>query len=86
MMGIFASVGRVDLPAMSDNRLKVKANPTGIRGGWFHYPFDFDPVWLEQCMGFEKMAEDDPRKLNHCEKPHYCEDCDTRFKCFTERE
>lgn len=98
MMGVFASVGRVELPAMADERLKIKANPTGIRGGWFHYPFDFDPCWLEQCEGFEEFKENDPRVLNKrmaediygdaqtCEKSCFCDDCDARFKCFTERE
>jgi len=97
MMGIFASVGRVALPAMADKRLKIKANPTGIKNGWFHYPFNFDPVWLEHCEGFEKIKEKDPRVVNKhfaedtygeaetCEQPYFCEDCPNRFKCFTER-
>lgn len=97
MMGVFASVGRVDLPAMSSEKLKIKANPAGIRGGWFHYPFNFDPIWLDHCEGFEKIRDKDPRVLNKnraedsygnaktCEKSCYCDDCDTRFKCFTER-
>lgn len=33
--------------------LIVKGAKTGIRGGWFHYPIDFDPVWVESCTGFE---------------------------------
>ena len=24
----------------------------GIRQGWFGWPIDFDPVWVEQCTGF----------------------------------
>jgi hypothetical protein len=32
--------------------LKVKGNPHGIKNGWFQYPFNFDPVWLEECEGF----------------------------------
>ncbi len=86
MMGIFASVGRGDMPAMSDKRLKIKANDTGLRRGWFHYPFNFDPVWLENCEGFAKLAEKDPRKEHNCEKPIFCEECPDRFKCYTERE
>jgi len=33
--------------------LTVKGNKAGIRGGWFHYPIDFDPCWVESCTGFE---------------------------------
>ena len=97
MWAIFASVGRVNLPAMADKRLKIKASETGIRNGWFHYQFDFDPVWLESCLGFEKTGKKDPRTINKhraddsygdaetCEKPYFCEDCPEKFACFTER-
>ncbi len=34
--------------------LKVKGNPHGIKNGWFNHPLNFDPVWLEECDGFEK--------------------------------
>uniref|UniRef100_A0A6M3LXM1 Uncharacterized protein n=1 Tax=viral metagenome TaxID=1070528 RepID=A0A6M3LXM1_9ZZZZ len=98
MMGIFASVGRVGLPPMADKRLKIQANAHGVNSGWFHYPFNFDPVWLDACSGFEAIKENDPRVLNKhrakdsykdaktCEQPTFCEDCEIRFKCFTERE
>jgi hypothetical protein len=96
LYAIFASVGRVDLPAMADKRLGIKANPYGIRSGWFHYPFDFDPTWLENCNGFEKIRKADPRVVNKhrasddygaptCEKPYFCESCPEKFECFTER-
>ena len=32
--------------------LSVKGNPRGIAGGWFSFPFNFDPIWLEECSGF----------------------------------
>lgn len=35
----------------------VKGNAHGIRQGWFLHPFNFDPVWLESCTGFEKQPE-----------------------------
>ena len=28
----------------------------GIRSGWFAWPLDFDPVWLESCDAFEPRA------------------------------
>jgi hypothetical protein len=30
----------------------ITANPHGIRNGWFNWPWNFDPVWLETCSGF----------------------------------
>ena len=35
-------------------RLNVSANPHGIKRGWFYWPLNFDPVWLDTCDGFEK--------------------------------
>lgn len=32
---------------------KVEGSEVGIRGGWFNHPFNFDPVWLKKCDGFE---------------------------------
>jgi len=51
---IFASVGRLP-PFFVDNpELNIKANPHGVKHGWFNFPFNFDPIWLENCDGFEK--------------------------------
>lgn len=33
---------------------KVKGDDYGKRSGWFFGPINFDPVWLEECDGFEK--------------------------------
>lgn len=30
----------------------VKADPYGIRKGWFFHPFNFDPIWLRYCDGY----------------------------------
>ena len=35
-------------------RLNVSANPHGIKRGWFYWPLNFDPVWLDTCDGFER--------------------------------
>jgi hypothetical protein len=32
--------------------IKVSGNKHGIINGWFNWPFNFDPVWLESCSGF----------------------------------
>lgn len=33
--------------------LGIRANPTGFRRGWFNWPHNFDPVWLDACDVFE---------------------------------
>lgn len=32
--------------------LGVTGNRHGIANGWFSWPLDFDPVWLDSCGGF----------------------------------
>ena len=49
IMAIFASVGRVDPVVIS--KLGIEGNPHGIAKGWFNWPFNFDPTWLENCDG-----------------------------------
>jgi hypothetical protein len=39
------------------NPLGIKGNAHGIRHGWFMWPMNFDPVWLEACNGFEARKE-----------------------------
>lgn len=36
-------------------KLKVRADQYGIDSGWFNFPFNFDPVWLEECNGFKRL-------------------------------
>lgn len=40
--GIDALFGRAPVPL-------VRGDAHGIRSGWFSFPFDFDPTWLEAC-------------------------------------
>lgn len=44
--------------------LHVKGSPHGIRNGWFMHPFNFDPIWLEECEGFEGTDEDEEETIN----------------------
>lgn len=55
MMAIFASVGRVAPVANNEAaaKLNITANPAGVRRGWFNWPWNFDPTWLQSCNGFE---------------------------------
>lgn len=49
---------RIGKPAEAIRTLNIKANPTGVRHGWFMWPGNFDPTWLENCDGFtEKNKE-----------------------------
>ena len=36
----------------------VLGNIFGIKKGWFNWPYDFDPTWLESCDGFSDKLED----------------------------
>jgi hypothetical protein len=38
----------------SPEKMKVEGNPTGIRRGWFMWPYNYDPCWLVACDGFEE--------------------------------
>lgn len=51
VLAILGSVGRGS--GVLSGGLNVVGHPHGIRNGWFNYPFNFDPVWLEECDGFE---------------------------------
>ena len=57
VLSILGSV-RGGVPPLSTG-LKVKGNPKGIRGGWFNHPLNFDPLWLEECDGFESKESED---------------------------
>lgn len=36
---------------------EVIGNEYGKSKGWFYYPLNFDPVWLESCNGFEEKKQ-----------------------------
>ena len=46
-------VGGPVIDAGSAVKLGIKASPHGVLKGWFQWPFNFDPVWLQACNGFE---------------------------------
>lgn len=58
MLAIFASVGRAP-PIQADTSLNVKGDPHGIRNGWFNHPWNYDPVWLVSCDGFEALEPEE---------------------------
>ena len=34
------------------DKLAVKGERHAIVGGWFTWPWNFDPIWLRACRGF----------------------------------
>jgi hypothetical protein len=36
---------------------KVQGKAHGISHGWFNWPFNFDPIWLEKCSLFESKDD-----------------------------
>lgn len=61
-------VHRLEVPGSAHTRrnnheAKVSGHPHGIKNGWFLWPVNFDPNWLESCDGFSDKPEDKkPRK------------------------
>ena len=37
--------------------LNIKGNLAGIKNGWFMWPANFDPIWLENCDGWEEVKD-----------------------------
>lgn len=37
---------------------RTKGNIHGIAKGWFRWPYNFDPVWLEECDGYSANPKD----------------------------
>ena len=62
IMAIFASIGRV--PGFTDGaeKLNVRGNAHGIRSGWFNWPYNFDPIWLDNCDGFTAKETKEVKK------------------------
>jgi hypothetical protein len=38
-------------------KANVTGNAYGKSQGWFYWPTNFDPIWLESCDGFELRVE-----------------------------
>lgn len=38
--------------------LNVRFNPHGVQNGWFNYPMNYDPIWMDgQCKLHESAVE-----------------------------
>jgi len=40
------------------SKIHVRGNTHGVRSGWFMWPLNFDPTWLEICTGYMPKLED----------------------------
>ena len=58
MLEILSMLGGTRMPPIEIKGMHVRGNPHGIAHGWFAFPFNFDPVWLEACDGFKEKEEE----------------------------
>ncbi len=57
MLEFAAMLGGGGMPDVEcAEKLGIKAHAHGIRMGWFAWPFNFDPTWLQACNGFTKKT------------------------------
>ena len=35
----------------------IAAATHGVKNGWFMWPYNFDPTWLEECSAFQPIKE-----------------------------
>jgi len=50
---LLALLGKRLVARALSEAITVMGHPQGIKNGWFNHPFNFDPVWLVECTGFE---------------------------------
>lgn len=53
VLALLGSVGRTYPVRVAIGGISVTGNKHGIQHGWFAWPFNFDPLWLETCDGWE---------------------------------
>ncbi len=51
MLGMLFMFGHSEAKTM---QFHIRGNTHGVRSGWFLWPLNYDPVWLEICSGFEQ--------------------------------
>jgi len=66
----YKCVHRFPIPGDAHSRCnnisaEVSGNPHGIRSGWFMWPLNFDPTWLESCDGFSDNPADKKEMAEH---------------------
>ncbi len=48
--------GVTSMSSQASAALNIRGVELGIRNGWFIWPVNFDPTWLENCDGFMPVA------------------------------
>lgn len=53
---------RNDIPGSAHSQCanwlaKVTASKHGIQKGWCHWPFNYDPIWIQSCNSFKAKEE-----------------------------
>ncbi len=38
--------------------LEIVGNDHGKKNGWFNWPYNFDPIWLQKCNGYTPRNEE----------------------------
>lgn len=62
-MMIILIVGSVSLKH-GDELFFIKGASHGVINGWFNWPMDFDPCWLEECTGHVEQLKKIRREQN----------------------
>ena len=55
LVGILGGVGRSEPFTLGTELLNIKYDQHGFDNGWFLWPYNFDPIWLEACDGMEEI-------------------------------
>ncbi len=42
----------------SKRNVLVSGSEHGIKNGWFEFPYNFDPIWLEECVSYRSKSFD----------------------------
>lgn len=37
---------------------KIRLNPHGVKNGWCNWPFNFDPIWVDECQRYTPVEEE----------------------------
>jgi hypothetical protein len=53
LFGLLGKRGPLAQSQITADECKVEGHLHGIRSGWFVHPYNFDPVWLKSCTGFQ---------------------------------
>jgi hypothetical protein len=62
LMSFFASVQRSPPQVANHHQLNIKGAEHGIASGWFNWPWNYDPLWLENCDGFEAKPKEEVKQ------------------------